>query len=183
MNQSAQGSLLDRTIILAAGGFLVLVAVLVAASLAGWEGAGSLRPVLLSLGAGALEAGAGALLLLLAGLHLLFFGLRRERDEGIRQETEIGHVRISLKAMESLVYRTAREIRGIKDVGVRVHPSPEGVAIALSLVVHPDVVIPKVSEEVGLLVRSRVRETVGVNVGDVAIEVRNISTVAKGRVE
>lgn len=183
MNQGAQGSLLDRVIIVAVGGFLLFLAALVAASGFGWEGAGSLRPVLDSLRAGALEAGLAAVALILAGLHLIFFGLRRERDEGIRQETEIGHVRISLKAVENLVYRTAREIRGIKDVGVRVHPSPEGVAIGLSLVVHPDVVIPRVSEEVGLLVRSRVRETVGVHVGDVAVEVRNISTVARGRVE
>ncbi len=183
MNQDLDMSLLDRLVLLASGAFLVLLAVLVAASGAGWEGAGSVRPVLRSLGAGALEAAAIAAALCFAGVHSLLLALRRERDEGIRQATEIGHVRISLKAIESLVYRTARGVRGIKEVGVRVHPSPEGVAIRLSLVVHPEVAIPKVSEEVGLLVRSRVKETIGVEVGDVSVEVKNISAAAMGRVE
>lgn len=176
-------SLLDRLVLLATGAFLILLALVVAASGAGWEGAGSFRPVLRSLGAGALEAGLVAAALCFAGVYSLILALRRERDEGIRQETEIGHVRISLRAIESLVYRTAREVRGIKEVGVRAHPSPEGVAIGLSLVVHPEVAIPKVSEEVGLLVRSRVKETVGIEVGDVSVEVKNISSAARGRVE
>ena len=176
-------TLVDRTVFVAVAVLLFLLAAVIAASALGWEGAGSAAAIARQLAERPVEAVIGALLILLAGVYVLLCGLRAEADEGIRQETEIGHVRISLRAIENLVYRTARGVRGIKDVAARVHRSPEGVAIAVSLVVHPDLPIPRLSDEVGHLVRSAVRETVGIEVGDVAIEIRNITEDARARVE
>lgn len=185
--ESARGirmTLLDRLIVAFTALFTVAVAVIGGASALGWSGPGSLKPLFDPTGIGPVELGLFSLLLLLAGLHVFFFAVQQEREEGIRQETEIGHVRISLRAIENLVQRTARSVRGIKDVDVRVHPSPEGVAVALSLVVQPELPLPQISQEVGHLVRSKVRETVGVTVGDVAIDVRNIAGASRpARVE
>jgi len=174
---------LDRVIVGAAGLFLALLGLDVAASGLGWQGPASLSALWQAWGLGLWEALAVGALLLAAGIYLLLLPLRREDDEGIRQETEMGHVRISLRAIENLVRRVASEVRGIKDVEVEAHPSPEGVAVHLYLVVHPDTSIPEICDDVGRRVRSQVRETVGVDVGDVSVSIRNIAAGNRARVE
>lgn len=183
MARKSEPTLFDRAVFAAAAVILVALAALIAASAFGSRSAAGLVGAAERLAARPAEAAIAALLCLFCGLHLLAFALRRQEDEGIRQETEIGHVRISMRAIENLVFRTARSVRGVKDVEARVHPSPEGVAIDVSLVVHPDLQIPRLSEEVGYLVRSKVREMVGVEVGNVSIEVRNIAAEPRARVE
>lgn len=174
---------LDRVIVGAAGLFFALLGLDVAASGLGWQGPASLSALWQAWGLGLWEALAVGALLLAAGIYLLLLPLRREDDEGIRQETEMGHVRISLRAIENLVRRVASEVRGIKDVEVEAHPSPEGVAVHLYLVVHPDTSIPEICDDVGRRVRSQVRETVGVDVGDVSVSIRNIAAGNRARVE
>lgn len=176
-------SALDRVVLFVVGIFLTILGVDLAASALGWRGPASLAVLLEEFGAGVLETLVAAALCILAGLHVLYIGVRQERDEGIRQETEMGHVRISLRAVENLVRRIAADVRGIKDVDVAVHPSPEGVAVELFLVVNPEVSIPQISDDVGRRVRSQVRETVGVDVGDVSVAIRNIVGEARPRVE
>lgn len=176
--------MVDRVVLVLTAVFLIVLAGMALAHGLGWEGAASLAVAVDELRGRVLESVLTAVVLLLVGLHILFFGTQQEEDGGIRQETEIGHVQISLRAIETLVQRTAKTVSGIRDVDVRVHPSPEGVAVSLSVVAAPDVPIPKLSDEVGHLVRARVRETVGIPVGDVAIEIRNIASgTPKGRVE
>lgn len=178
-----QMTALDRVIVFAAGLFLAFLGVDLAASGLGWKGPGSLAPLWEGWERGLLEALAVGILLVAAGAYMIALSLRREADEGIRQETEMGHVRISLRAIENLVRRVASEVRGIKDVEVEAHPSPEGVAVHLYLVVHPDTSIPEICDDVGRRVRSQVRETVGVDVGDVSLSIRNIAAGNRTRVE
>jgi len=175
--------MVDRTVLILAAIFLILLAGLVLAHGLGWRGAGSLASVVAQMQGRLLESILTAAVLLVVGLHIFFFGTQHEEEAGIRQETEIGHVQISLRAIESLVQRTAKGVRGIRDVDVRVFPSPEGVAVALSLVAVPEIPIPQISEEVGHKVRTQVRESLGIPVDDVAIEIRNIAGEPKGRVE
>jgi|GEM_PF-441688 len=181
--RSRELSTLDRVVVASAGLILALLGAAIALSGLGYRGAGSLRSVLELLGGGLVEGLLGGLFLLAIGLYLVFLGLRQEEDDGIRQETEMGHVRISLRAIENLVRRLASGVKGVREVDVAVHPSPEGVAVSLFLVVHPDVSIPVISEEVGRRVRAQVRETVGVDVGDVSVSIRNIVAEGRPRVE
>lgn len=174
---------LDRVVVTLAGLFLALLGAVLAVSGLGYRGAGSLLPVLELFGGGLVEGLAAGLIILAAGLYLVFLGVRREEDEEIRQETEMGHVSISLRALENLVRRAAAGVKGVKEVDVAVHPSPEGVAVALSLTVHPELSIPAISEEVGRRVRAQVRETVGIDVGDVSVAIRNIAGGTRPRVE
>src|SRR5690606_38556021 len=90
---------LDRVIVGAAGLFLALLGLDVAASGLGWQGPASFSALWQAWGLGLWEALAVGALLLAAGIYLLLLPLRREDDEGIRQETEMGHVRISLRAI------------------------------------------------------------------------------------
>lgn len=176
-------SALDRAILLVVGVFVALLGLDVAVSGLGWRGPGSVAVLLDAYGAGGVEAVITGVVALLAGTYVGYMAVRQERDEGIRQETDMGHVRISLRAVENLVRRIAADVRGIKEVDVAVHPSPEGVAVQLFLVVNPEVSIPVISEEVSRRVRAQVRETVGVNVGDVSVAIRNIVGGSRPRVE
>lgn len=178
-----QMSPLDRAILLVVGLFLALLGLDVVASGLGWRGPGSVAVLLDEYGANAAEALIAGVVALLAGTYVCYLAVRQERDDGIRQETEMGHVRISLRAVENLVRRIAADVRGIKEVDVVVHPSPDGVAVQLFLVVNPEISIPVISEEVGRRVRSQVRETVGVSVGDVSVAIRNIVGATRPRVE
>lgn len=175
MGRGTQFNLLDRAVLGVLGILLLGIAVIAGAHVLGWQGFGSMVAVAEGLRARPVEAIIGAVLLLGGGFYLLQLSSRPEADDAVRQATDIGHVRISMRAIETLVHRTARDVRGIKDVEVKVHPSPEGVAISLAVVVNPDVSIPTVCEEVGRRVQLQVKETVGVDVGDVSIEIRNIS--------
>ncbi len=183
MAREAQLNLVDRIIFGAIALLVVALALVLAMSAFGYQGVGSVYALAGAVSQRPLETVIAAVVLTLTALHLLFFALQKESDDGIRQETEIGHVRISLRAVENLVYRTAREVQGIKDVEATVRPSPEGVAILISLVVHPNLPIPRISDEVTQRVRTQVRETVGVDVGDVSIDIRNISDEGRARVE
>lgn len=181
MTRDSGLKIIDRAIFGALGLVLLALAAMVVISVLGWRGIGSLEILLEGLYSRPIESFIGAGLLLVGGLYLLSFASQKEEDTTIRQATEIGHVQISMRAIETLVYRTAKDVRGIKDVEARVVPSPEGVAIALSIVVQPDQPVPSVCEEVGHLVRNQVRESMGIDVGDVSIEVRNISPPAKSK--
>jgi len=183
MARETQPTLVDRAIFACVAIFLLVLALVLILTVLGWQGVGNLVLIGRALGERPIETVVGAVVLVLAALHVLLYALQHESEDGIRQETEIGHVRISMRAIENLVYRTARNVRGIRDVDVIVHPSPEGVAINLSLVVVPETHIPRISEEVGHLVRNHVRETVGIDVGDIAIEIRNIVDESRARVE
>lgn len=182
--RNLQLSILDRSVIVLTALFLVVLALWTLISGLGWTGHGSAASVFQQLRIGPLESSVIALVLLLAALHLLFLGLHHEREEVIRQETELGHVRITLRAVETLVKRAAQEIRGIKDVDVSVIPSPEGVAIDLAITVLPEISVPEISSDVSWRVQNRVRETIGIDVGSVSVEVRNIASgEARARVE
>lgn len=181
--RGAELSTLDRVIVTLAGLLLALLGADLAVSGLGYRGPASLRPFLDLYGGGLVEGLAAGLLVAAIGAYLVFVGIRQEEDEGIRQETDMGHVRISLRAIENLVRRLAAGIKGVKEVDVSAHPSPEGVALTLSLVVHPEVSIPAISDEVGRRVREQVRETVGVDVGDVSVAIRNIVGESRPRVE
>jgi len=181
--RGVQLSVIDRIVMSLAGLVLVVLGIDLAASAVGYQGPGSLAPLLERWGGGLAEGLVSGALALFLGAYVLVLCVRQEEDEGIRQETEMGHVRISLRAIENLVRRVASEVRGIKDVEVEAHPSPEGVAVHLYLVVHPDTSIPEICDDVGRRVRSQVRETVGVDVGDVSVSIRNIAAGNRARVE
>ncbi|MBO2520691.1 MAG: alkaline shock response membrane anchor protein AmaP [Clostridia bacterium] len=181
--RGVQLSVIDRIVMSLAGLVLVVLGIDLAASAVGYQGPGSLAPLLERWGGGLAEGLVSGALALFLGAYVLVLCVRQEEDEGIRQETEMGHVRISLRAIENLVRRVAAGVKGIKEVDVAVHPSPEGVAVALSLVVHPEVPIPVLSEDVARRVRDQVRETTGIDVGDVSVSIRNIAGASKSRVE
>lgn len=126
----------------------------------------------------------GLVELLLASYLLAWAVRRRHFGRALVRETELGKVRIALKAVESLVQRAARQAQGVRDVRVDLQADKQGVAVHLSVVVAPDLAIPSVADEIQRRVEQYITETVGVTVTRVAVTFRTVSEPGgKPRVE
>ncbi|HEY8417669.1 MAG TPA: alkaline shock response membrane anchor protein AmaP [Limnochordales bacterium] len=178
-------SLLERLVASLTALITLAAGVLGLALVSGWNG----TPWLFDLVAAArgparLEIGLVALLLVGLALFLLVQVWQREpAPPRLRQTTQLGDISISLRAVESLVYRAARQVKGIAEVDVQVAAAGEELAIDLSLLVAPDLRVPDVTRAVQERVEAYVRETVGVPVSRIGVEVRNIARESRARVE
>lgn len=121
------------------------------------------------------SATAGATLAMVAGVYLLLLSMRgRGRHKPIIRGTNLGEVRISSVAVESLVRRAVKEIRGIQDVDTLVDTSGDELGIFVSVVVGPDLSIPEVAEQIQTRLSRYIADTVGVEVSRVSVNVRNV---------
>jgi len=87
----------------------------------------------------------------------------------------LGDVHVSLDAVENLVEKTARHIRGVRGVKVAVQHNDAGVAVMLKIVVSPDSNIPAVTDEVQQRISASIKNTVGVEPTDIRVMVNNIA--------
>jgi len=99
-------------------------------------------------------------------------------------ETDLGEVHVTLEAIENLVKKVTRQIRGIRSVKARVATTGGGLEIWLRTVMSPDVSVPAVSEEIRTTLKGYVKNVVGAEVAEVHVYVTDISSESrKGRVE
>lgn len=118
----------------------------------------------------------------LAGLRIVWAGIRPAPKQSVVQEGVLGQIRIALEAIESLVEKVALDQRGIKEAKAAVETIPQGIGIRVKTVVAPDVSIPQLSGELQRLIAERVLKVTGIEVKDISIVVKNISA-QKLRVE
>lgn len=100
---------------------------------------------------------------------------RRGGGQPVVHETALGEVSISLDAVENLVRKTARSIKGVREIKAVVSHTKDGLKILLSGTISPEVSVPEVSEEIQSQVRSYVKRVVGVEPVDIRLEVENIA--------
>ncbi len=137
----------------------------------------------------ALSSARGQLLIGLIGtaffavsVRLIFFAFTRQGGgQPVVYETAAGEVRISLSAVESLVKKTARSIKGVRDMKAVITHGKDGLHAFLVGTVSPDVSIPEVSEEIQSSVRQYVKRVVGVEMTEVKIEIENIAADGRSR--
>lgn len=124
-------------------------------------------------------------LLFVSSVRLLYLAFRgRRAGRQVVHETELGDVRISLDAVENLVQRVSRQIKGVRDVRPHVALTPDGVEADVRVWVAPDVCIPDLARQIQEEVRRSVQTVVGVAMSSLEIRVENITTEARrGRVE
>ncbi|MGB4314998.1 MAG: alkaline shock response membrane anchor protein AmaP, partial [bacterium] len=131
---------------------------------------------------GRYDLGLVALLLLLASLRLLYLALgRRGQGRGISSRTELGELKISFAAVENLIQKTVRQVKGARETKVRVKGTPGGVAVKLHLVVNPEENVPALSKMIQEAICEQVRETMGIEVDEVSIFIANIGQEALGK--
>lgn len=122
--------------------------------------------------------GVAGLLLLVLGVYFLTRATAGGNAEGsitLEYPGQTGEVRVALRAVESLIYRTVRQERGVRESEVKLRHHPDGVSVGLHLVVEPDVSIPELTAVLQRRVAEYVQQTAGVPVTEVKVMVRNVS--------
>ena len=124
---------------------------------------------------------AGAVFLLVS-IRLLLAGLRSRRTKDtIVHNNELGDVHITVHAVENLVEKVTRHIRGIRDVKVKVFFRGAGMFIKIRAVTSLETNIPSTTSEIQQRVHEYVKNTVGVEIAGVEVFVENISNDVKPR--
>lgn len=103
--------------------------------------------------------------------------------KSIVQRAELGEIRISLVAIENLVQKTVREVGGVRETRTRVNPGAEGIKVKVHAVMNPENHLPSISKEIQEVIRRRVRETIGVEVEEVAVFIDNLGTEVGAKVQ
>lgn len=128
------------------------------------------------------EAAVIAALFLIVSLRFLFSGLSGRTDRTILvKSASLGEIKITAKAVENLVQKTARELAGIKDVKARLNAGNDNVDIYLNVSIMPDIPVPQLSEDLQIVVKERIQEITGVAVTSVKVNVENLTNESKQR--
>lgn len=113
-------------------------------------------------------------------MRLIYVAFKRSGGgQPVVHETGLGVVAISLDAVENLIRKTARSIKGVREVKAIVTHRKDGLAVHLTATISPEVSIPQVSEEIQNSVRQYVKRVVGVELADVRIAVENIANESR----
>ncbi|HMM21268.1 MAG TPA: alkaline shock response membrane anchor protein AmaP [Selenomonadales bacterium] len=128
------------------------------------------------------EAGLVGAVFLLVSVRLLLAGLRSRRGrKTIVHHNDMGDVHIALTAVENLVEKTARHIRGVRGVKVTAIHTGAGLTVNLRAVVSPESNVPSVTAEIQSRVHEYIKNTVGIELADLGIFVENISNDFKSK--
>jgi uncharacterized alkaline shock family protein YloU len=122
---------------------------------------------------------------LIVALYILSWSVRRRyhHEPTITRETGLGRVQISLKAVETLVQRAARQVQGVREVQTDLRMDKQDLDINLILTVAPDLSIPAISEEVQHRIERYIAQTVGVTPTKIQLVFKSVGADTKSRVE
>jgi len=114
----------------------------------------------------------------IVSIRLLYFAFRRTRvGHTVIHDTALGHVDISLGAIENLVERVGYQLDGVREIRPTVmSDDSEGISVSLIVKVSPDANVPRLADELQNSVKRYVRSVVGLSVSNVNIHVRDITT-------
>ncbi|NLK52681.1 MAG: alkaline shock response membrane anchor protein AmaP [Syntrophomonadaceae bacterium] len=123
-------------------------------------------------------------ILVLIGLLVFFDGLKpAPSTEGVIQELQLGRVVTTNQALESVVHKAVRQIRGVREVKPLIRVDTAGLTVLLRVVLSPEVKVPEIAQQIQESVRAQIRETIGAEVLEVRIKVDNIGFDPVARVE
>ncbi len=113
--------------------------------------------------------------LFVLAVFILFLSLRRGSCvETLLQQGPLGEVRICFKAVENLVLKSARGIKGVRETKTRIVFSDAGLVIFLRAVTHPEQNIPQVTAELQTAVKDYVENITGSTVAEIKVMVENV---------
>ncbi|MBE3573121.1 MAG: alkaline shock response membrane anchor protein AmaP [Moorella humiferrea] len=179
-------SLLDRAILALFALLVALLSLAFLAVIAGWTVPLDLFELSLVHSDYRLLAGAGAAVLLLLALRFLLAGMRptaAREEQAIIKAADLGAATISLAALENLVVRAARQVKGVREVKPHLKILPEGLAVKLNITVSPDRNIPELTTALQRQVYDYIVATAGLEVPEVQVRVTGIYQEGPRRVE
>lgn len=125
----------------------------------------------------------GNIILVLSGaffltISILMFlaALKKKRSSRyIKQVGQLGEVRISFSAIESLVMKEGYQNRGIEEIKTKIIPGKAGLNIALRLTVLPGTNIPETTEKLQVLMKNYLEEMTGAIISEVKVLVEKVT--------
>lgn len=116
-------------------------------------------------------------------VRLLVAGVAPSRRREIHlQHAEIGDIHIRMTAVESLVEKVSRQVKGVRAVKrTDVRMERDLLHVELKLSISPDCYIPTVTAEVQQKVQHQLKHTVGIEAIDVKVLVEQISNEFKSK--
>ncbi|GFN23318.1 alkaline shock response membrane anchor protein AmaP [Thermanaeromonas sp. C210] len=130
--------------------------------------------------------GFAAAVMLGLSLRFLVVSLQRKAprvEQALICRGEAGDVTISLAALENLVVRAARQVKGIREVKPRLKILPEGVMVTLEVQVLPDQNLPGMAQNLQERVRNYVTEVTGLESPEVRVLINGVWQEPIRRVE
>ncbi|MEJ2744750.1 MAG: alkaline shock response membrane anchor protein AmaP [bacterium] len=118
------------------------------------------------LGLAFLVIGGGAILLKMRELR---------QEQCIAFDNPGGEVAISMDAVEDFIRRSSTEFHGIKSIVPRIHAGAEGIGIDIRLDVWAGTNIPRLSEELQNSIKTKVQDSLGINVSYVGVNIGKIA--------
>lgn len=121
----------------------------------------------------------------LISLRLLCTSTERiSGKQAIVHETPLGQVKVSLHAIENLIKKVARQIRGVRDVKAYVTVgNGSEIMVQIRTTVTPEINIPSLTAEIQQTVKEYIFDVVGITISAVKIFVDNISADVRTRIE
>jgi uncharacterized alkaline shock family protein YloU len=128
------------------------------------------------------EAALVGFVFFLVSVRLLVTGVIPGKGrQTIIQETPFGQVHIALAAIENLVQKVTRQIKGVRSVKTYIVNTNQGICIHLKAVVSPESCIPSISDEIQNRIKNYINHVVGTDVADIRIFVEDISNEVGGK--
>jgi len=127
---------------------------------------------------------AGALIIMVTVI-LMYSGLKttREMSNGVTHELQNGRLTTTLTAIESVVRRAVRQVKGVREVRPVIQTENNTVNILLHVVLNPDVKVMDIGPQIQQNIRKQLTETLGIEVSGIEIKVDNVGFETQGRVE
>lgn len=178
--------MLDRAIAALFALLVVVLAVFIIAVTAGWLDPFSFINTSMLTLEQRLGIGLAAVILFLLAVRFLLTILRavpREEHQALINSADLGAVTIATPALESLVTRAARQVKGVREVKPQLKVIPGGLVIRLNITVNPDRNLPELTATLQEKVHEYIVATAGLDVPEVQVRVNGIYREGLRRVE
>ena len=132
-----------------------------------------------------LLTGAIGAVMIIMGLIVILIAVQNLRPEQtISIQSPEGELRIAFSAIEELLRKASREIRGVRELKPRVVATKRGLEVRNRASIEAGVSIPEITTRIQELFRSQIREVLGIEeVGAIRTYVHKIITEEQSREE
>jgi uncharacterized alkaline shock family protein YloU len=117
-------------------------------------------------------------ILLLISLFTLWTGLKPKNQlrHTLIKTGDLGEINITLEAINNLISKASKNIKGVKDVKPRIKTLSEGIAIYLKVVINPDLNITDTTVKLQNSIADYLYKYGGINVLEIKIIVESIKS-------
>lgn len=179
-------SMLDRAILALFALLVAALSLVTMAVIAGWTVPLDLFELSLLRTDYRFIAGLIAAVFFLLALRFFLASVRpaaAKEEQAVIKSTDLGTASIALPALENLVNRAARQVKGVREVRPTLRVLPEGLAVKLNITVSPDRNLPELAAALQQQVYEYIVATAGLEVPEVQVRVNGIYQEGLRRVE